>query len=419
MQKIVFSIALLMVGFCIKTYAQTPIAKYTFDNGTATDAMGNYNGTLNGVTATANRFGEVGKAVRFASTANATNAFISCGDITQLNGASKYTFAAWINDEDIAGVHGLYGKLAAGNFITTRVYQSAIYGYNATTVATNYWGGANGLTNGTWAHVAVVFDGTQPQASRIRLYINGADVVIPGATSAVGAPAVTPNLAGGIFEIGRSVANHSSYSFRGAMDEVYIYDVALTAAEVNTVMGADVANPTCANFNITPTFVSGAGCTSEMKLTGTANFPVSVSFAWANGAGGSGPYSVAAFPRTFDGLCPENYQTIFTDAIGCTIAYNFTVSNGVVSGVAVGTESSTLQNSVTIAPNPVHDILFVKTTNTDLASLQIMDIMGRTVEQISHNIPNSLDLSDLSAGVYFVRIADKTGGSFVQKIVKQ
>jgi Concanavalin A-like lectin/glucanases superfamily/Secretion system C-terminal sorting domain/PKD-like domain len=148
----------------------------------------------------------------------------------------------------------------------------------------------------------------------------------------------------------------------------------------------------------TPTIASGGNVLSCGTFT---------TYQWfLNGA----PIATTA---TFTATQSGNYEVRVINADGCV------GTSPVFNHTFVGTENSAFQSSVSILPNPVHDILFIKTSNTDLATLEISDIMGRKVEQINHNIPNSIDLSDLQNGVYFVRIADNAGNSFTQKIIKQ
>ena len=76
---------------------------------------------------------------------------------------------------------------------------------------------------------------------------------------------------------------------------------------------------------------------------------------------------------------------------------------------------------VKISPNPVKDILVIESINTDspCTSLEVMDIMGKSVKiiSISNSLESKLDLSDCNAGIYFVmlKFKDKTE---LHKIIK-
>jgi Zn-dependent metalloprotease len=71
--------------------------------------------------------------------------------------------------------------------------------------------------------------------------------------------------------------------------------------------------------------------------------------------------------------------------------------------------------SVMIYPNPAHDNLTVKAIH-DISSVNIVDVIGKTVIEANPHNGNSvdLDISSLSAGVYFVKVnADNT-----QKLIR-
>jgi hypothetical protein len=172
----------------------------------------------------------------------------------------------------------------------------------------------------------------------------------------------------------------------------------------------------------TVTITNGNGCTATGQRTITAIPLPTPTIASGGNVLSCGTFTTyqwflngapIATTATFTATQSGNYEVRVTNADGCV------GTSPVFNHTFVGTENSAFQSSVSILPNPVHDILFIKTSNTDLATLEISDIMGRKVEQINHNIPNSIDLSDLQNGVYLVRIADNAGNSFTQKIIKE
>ncbi|MDO6713118.1 LamG-like jellyroll fold domain-containing protein [Aliiglaciecola sp. 2_MG-2023] len=84
----------------------------------------------------------------------------------------------------------------------------------------------------TWYHIAIVFDGTQDESERVKLYVNG---TLDGTFSE--SSSLIPNTSGD-FYIGNlySSANQKSV-FHGAIDEVNLRPTALNAAEVSSLMG--------------------------------------------------------------------------------------------------------------------------------------------------------------------------------------
>ena len=80
-----------------------------------------------------------------------------------------------------------------------------------------------------WSHVAATYDG-----SAIAIYINGAlDVSVPR----VGTPPVNTHP----FIFGAARENDGFYNFQGLMDEIEIFDRALTAAEIQSIYDAGSA----------------------------------------------------------------------------------------------------------------------------------------------------------------------------------
>jgi len=74
------------------------------------------------------------------------------------------------------------------------------------------------------------------------------------------------------------------------------------------------------------------------------------------------------------------------------------------------------KNAFAIVPNPAKDKIEIKTEN-EFNKVEIVNFLGQTV--LTHNTKiTTIDVSNLNAGVYFVRIISNTGAS-VQKFVKQ
>ena len=105
----------------------------------------------------------------------------------------------------------------------------------------------NLISTGTWTHVAAVFDGTQTgdNASTAKIYINGTEQnleftgTFPGMTPANTADLVVGQLDGSTF-------------FDGQIDEVRLYDRALSASEVLTLAQEPLAPQLVADFAASP-----------------------------------------------------------------------------------------------------------------------------------------------------------------------
>jgi hypothetical protein len=192
---------------------------------TASDSSGNGNdGTFVGdpqwVT------GKIGGALEFDG-----NDYVNCGNGPSLQIQDEITMAFWFQVE--AFQNTWEGFLAKGDnsYRTSRgdgTGNATHMGISGTSV-----GGGNGWFNGTvivtdgqWHHMAAVYDGAEG-----RIYIDGAlDVASPG-TGQI-------NISTYDLYIGEN-AQATGRFFHGLLDDVRIYDRALTDGEIGQVMEGD------------------------------------------------------------------------------------------------------------------------------------------------------------------------------------
>ena len=83
---------------------------------------------------------------------------------------------------------------------------------------------------------------------------------------------------------------------------------------------------------------------------------------------------------------------------------------------------ATAENSkqkTSVYPNPASDELFVKNENNiELSAIKITDLTGKIV--LNQNAAlNSINISNLSKGMYFVTIETQTGNTVTSKIIKE
>jgi hypothetical protein len=75
-------------------------------------------------------------------------------------------------------------------------------------------------------------------------------------------------------------------------------------------------------------------------------------------------------------------------------------------------------NSFTIYPNPVDNVLNVK-TNSDMEKVELYDIQGRLLQtHINKTLETSIHIDRYQTGTYFVKIYTSTGVG-VQKVMKK
>ena len=116
--------------------------------------------------------------------------------------------------------------------------------------------GTAALAANTWTYLAVTYDG-----ATLRLYVNGTQVSSLAQTGNI-ATSTNPLQIGGDSIYGQY--------FKGMIDEVRVYNVALTAAQIQTDMNTPIApdtQPPTAPGNLTATAVSG----TQINLSWTAS----------------------------------------------------------------------------------------------------------------------------------------------------
>jgi hypothetical protein len=100
--------------------------------------------------------------------------------------------------------------------------------------------------------------------------------------------------------------------------------------------------------------------------------------------------------------------------------YNFPITTNEATTVfqLLSNPSFPIDASVNLYPNPTHNIINIKATNT-ITSVQLFDAQGRLLQTKLVNENNTtLDITAQSAGVYFIK-ATTDKGIKVEKIVKQ
>lgn len=203
-------------------------AWYAF-NGNTNDGSGNgYNGTAYGATLTYDRFGNANRAYYFDGSGD----YIGLGNPAGLSFTGQITVAAWIRPDVIKGAginrnivaHGYGGsptKEVYFRIANDGQYEMGSYVQNGQTGRAEYI--APLTDQGNWIHLAGLYDGTF-----WRLYRNGVEVASKQIVT--GSVQVSANWAIGAAGYG------DDRFFTGAIDDVRIYNRALSAAEINELV---------------------------------------------------------------------------------------------------------------------------------------------------------------------------------------
>lgn len=259
----------------LPTSLQTGLVGYWPFCGNANDASGNgNNGTVNGATLTTDRFGNSGSAYSFNGSSN----YIDVGNNNSLN-SNIVTISAWY----IAVDYGSSAQVFQGNLVSKReqsgwggAYQLALISNPSNLVWATYTiAGQNGNVYSTlqplgqWIHVVYVHD-----LNSARIYING---VLSG-TTLVSGGLTSNNLP--VWFGARPNAGGLSHFFNGILDDIAIWNRALTASEIQQLYTASNATyswspggATTQSITVSPT------TTTTYTVTATANGQSSTSTA--------------------------------------------------------------------------------------------------------------------------------------------
>lgn len=201
-----------------------PVAWYPF-SGNADDfsGMGNH-GSINGADLTANRFGNPNSAYYF----NGTSDNIRVPNSTSLNFTDAITVCFWMNPAELYSSRESY-PISHGNWENR--WKVSIIPDKRIRWTVKSTDGIKDLDSqtkaavNTWYHMVGLYDG-----SDFEIFINGA---LEGHTSFSGKILTTTI----DLMIGQVLPNSSTYNFKGIIDDVRIYDYALSVEEIEALYG--------------------------------------------------------------------------------------------------------------------------------------------------------------------------------------
>ena len=205
------------------------IAAYAFDEGTGTTAADEtgkgHTGTITAATWTP--AGKNNGALSF----NGTNAWVTVADANDLDLTNGLTLEAWVRPNALSGWSTVMMKeststtlaytLYANNGVPRPAFTASISGGDREAL------GSASVPIGTWTHLAATYDGVT-----MRLYVNGVQV---------GSRAQTGNIVVSARQL--RIGGNGVWSdefFNGLIDDVRVYNRALSAAEIQADMNTPV-----------------------------------------------------------------------------------------------------------------------------------------------------------------------------------
>ena len=116
-----------------------------------------------------------------------------------------------------------------------------------------------------------------------------------------------------------------------------------------------------------------------------------------------------------------NYvQKVSVEYIGLRNIFGFAIDDFSVTAATLGTEGFFASNYA-VYPNPANNVLNINSKNTSVfEQVQLTDVNGRIVksEKTSGVITYQMNIADLNAGVYFLKVTSNQGSSST-KIIKK
>jgi len=162
----------------------------------------------------------------------------NAGSISMMQNVGVFTFMCWVRPDSVTGTDRLYWQYFNGNRNVRIEMVNAKLNVIIRNAATSPNYGSTLTDNDvfsttTWHHLAVVYDGSAGAGSRVIIYVDGSSV----ADTVTGA--FPPTTASNSVD---SYIIHSSNLFEGYLDEVALFDYAMTSGEVTTAYNSAVTN---------------------------------------------------------------------------------------------------------------------------------------------------------------------------------
>lgn len=340
-------------------------------NGNANDESGNINnGTVNGATLTTDRNGITNSAFSF----DGINDFIEVAHNQSLN-CSSVSISLWFNTNNFIANNGYGPHLLSkresvgwgGSYqMNLGINQSQNACWADWTISGNggiYFDSSNFLTSGNWFNLVYTHDGTN-----VKLFLNGGlveTIVSPGLLNFNDLP---------LWFGARPNAGNNSSWFNGSIDDIGIWDHALTNCEIQDLYNSQLGS-------------SNTSSSQTQTAFDTYIWPVNNQTYTQSGT----------------------YSDTIVNAAGCDsiITLNLTLEyTGIDEHNAV---------NVLVSPNPITNQFSISGIE-QIVSLTLMDMNGKIVKSLNEK-EKSHDVSNLNPGMYFLEVRDENQ-SYMIKVMK-
>ena len=240
---------LVLTALGLQAQTPLPVAQYSFTGNTNDQSSYANHATVNGAVLTQDRFNYSNRAMAF----NGVQSSVRANNAPQLNSANT-TISFWVKVNQLPG-QGEVFLLSHGGW--QERWKISLPAHGKPVFTTNSSGGIKdmdtdsvALVPGQWRHLTMVHDGAND-----KIYVNG---VLKNTKAATGALNNTTKPLG----IGYDPIDVTNY-FNGSLDEVTLFNVALTDAQVTALYTAQNTAPVMVNERVAAYSLNGSGFDSS------------------------------------------------------------------------------------------------------------------------------------------------------------
>ena len=314
-------------------------------------------------------FSQQGAALDF----DGVNDYVNCGNILPLS----YTKEAWIYVKSLSTQNNI---ISGGDSDARHAFWIPNSSGKLTAGHNGDWFGVEDsvpMSVNTWYHVAVTYDAA---STTLKLYKNG--VLVDTNTD------VDPVEGGNMVRLG--AFNNASNSFTGTMDEVRIWNRALSPGEIANHMNCELPGPTTGLIAYYK-FNQGIGNGNNASVTTLQD---------SSGNNYNG---------TFNGFALSGNSSNW---VGNSIINTGTICSGYLN------VSSVEKTKFKFFPNPATNKLFLR-SDQPILHVEMINLLGQTViTQNINSVEAEINLSSLAPASYWIRVKTEQGLETI-KIIKK
>jgi hypothetical protein len=118
--------------------------------------------------------------------------------------------------------------------------------------------------------------------------------------------------------------------------------------------------------------------------------------------------------------CGDNCYSLITNTpAGAASGGGGTNRVVILRAQALNNENFTLENNISLSPNPTSNIFYIKNPNEiTIENISVYDNLGKVVLNKLNN-KTEINLSVFSNGIYFCKITDNQGKTYTKKLIKE